>query len=81
MPKDGKFHLIVRRKQYGNKQGMARMSQEAYTALLEVALKSGLEIKDVLSQMVLWCSQNYAIDYVMDVLISEDTEVEGSEKK
>lgn len=39
MPKDGKFHLIVRRKQYGNKQGMARMSQEAYTALLEVAFE------------------------------------------
>lgn len=55
------------------------MSQEAYTALLEVALKSGLEIKDVLSQMVLWCSQNCAIDYVMDVLISEDSE-EGEKK-
>ena len=71
-----KFKLKVKRKMPGNKQGMARMTQDAYVALLEVCVKNGTDIKDTLPQMVLWCAKDYDVEYM-----EEPVRVERKEDK
>lgn len=47
-----KFKLKIKRKMPGNKQGMARMNQDAYVALLEVCVKMVPTLK---TPCLRWC--------------------------
>ena len=62
------------------KQGMARMNQDAYVALLEVCVKNGTDIKDTLSQMVLWCAKDYDVEYMEEVVRVERKEDKKDEE-
>lgn len=75
-----KFKLKIKRKMPGNKQGMARMNQDAYVALLEVCVKNGTDIKDTLSQMVLWCAKDYDVEYIGEPVKVEKEEGEKDEE-